>query len=67
MKLCNIESCFSVCSEEFNMTERQQSYTFSRSKNNCDVCVKKGKAVQHAVVYCTDCSKKYCKAHEEVL
>ncbi|XP_067929936.1 uncharacterized protein [Watersipora subatra] len=47
------------------MTERRQSYTFSRSKNNCDVCVKKGKAVQHAVVYCTDCSKKYCKAHEE--
>ena len=32
----------------------------------CDVCKKKGKDVQPAVMYCTTCSKKHCQKHKEV-
>ena len=32
----------------------------------CDVCKKKEKDVQPAVMYCTTCSKKHCQKHKEV-
>ena len=35
-------------------------------KHLCDVCIKKGKDVQPAVMYCTECSKKHCGKHKEV-
>ena len=35
-------------------------------KHSCDLCIKKGKDVQPAVMYCTVCCKKHCKKHEEV-
>ena len=35
-------------------------------KHLCDLCIKKGKDVQPAVMYCTVCCKKHCKKHEEV-
>ncbi|XP_067930178.1 E3 ubiquitin-protein ligase TRIM56-like [Watersipora subatra] len=34
-------------------------------EHDCDVCIKKGTSVKPAVIYCRDCSKKYCKAHQE--
>ena len=41
-------------------------YQSGGDKPLCDVCKKKGKNVQPAVMYCTVCCKKYCKKHEEV-
>ena len=32
----------------------------------CDVCKKKGKDVQPAVMHCTTCSKKHCQKHKAV-
>ena len=41
-------------------------YQPGRDKPLCDVCKKKGKDVQPAVMYCTTCSKKHCQKHKEV-
>ena len=32
----------------------------------CDVCIKKGKGKITAVIYCTQCDKRFCTRHEEV-
>ena len=31
----------------------------------CDVCIKKHKLKQEAVIYCTQCDKKFCTKHKE--
>ena len=41
-------------------------YQEGGDKPLCDVCKKKGKDVQPAVMYCTTCSKKHCQKHKEV-
>ena len=41
-------------------------YQPGADKHLCDVCIKKGKDVQPAVMYCTNCSKKHCGKHKEV-
>ena len=32
----------------------------------CDVCIKKSKVKEEAVIYCKQCDKKFCTKHEEV-
>ena len=48
------------------MIDNLPKYQPGGDKPLCDVCKKKGKDVQPAVMYCTVCTKRHCKKHQEV-
>ncbi|XP_067931041.1 uncharacterized protein [Watersipora subatra] len=48
------------------MAEPLPLHPTHRPKTDCDVCVEKGETAQPAVVYCADCSKKYCETHQKL-
>ena len=55
-------------SEVFDVViEELPNYKPGGDKPSCDVCMKKGKDIQHATMYCHTCSKKYCEKHGEVM
>ena len=59
-------SC-TYCREVYDVViDNLPKYQPGGEKPLCDVCKKKGKDVQPAVMYCTDCSKKHCEKHKEV-
>ncbi|XP_067931044.1 E3 ubiquitin-protein ligase TRIM56-like [Watersipora subatra] len=58
--------CCKNCNNVFDVRiENLPVYTPGQPMHGCDVCSKKGKKVQPATMYCSTCSKKYCKSHQE--
>ncbi|XP_067930938.1 E3 ubiquitin-protein ligase TRIM56-like [Watersipora subatra] len=54
------------CNEAFHVqVDNLPAHNSGIPEHDCDVCIKKGTSVKPAVIYCRDCSKKYCKAHQE--